>query len=75
MIEDTGYESLLNRVNDYLRIPKDGYVVIDSEEEALQAMQQTLREAEIKLQHAQQRVDRLRGELNRIRVKRSSETT
>ena len=58
---------LLNRVNDYLRTNPLDYAVEEPMEESFEAIFSLLKKAETDLQEAQDRVNRLKWELERIR--------
>ncbi|MDB4261634.1 hypothetical protein N9878_02070 [bacterium] len=58
---------LLNRVNDYLRTNPLAYAVEEPMEESIEAIFSLLQKAESDLQIAQERVNRLKWELEKAR--------
>ena len=58
---------LLNRVNDYLRTNPLAYAVEEPMEESIEAIFSLLQKAESELQKAQERVNRLKWELEKAR--------
>ena len=66
--------SLQQRVNDYLREKSSTYVVKESSDEAIADIFTSLKKAERDLKVAQERVDRLKGELARAHSVEDSKT-